>query len=178
MLGLHLQMLGTTADITQRKGAEEAVQRTQFYLNEGQRLAHLGSWAFNAAGFDYWSPELFRIHGLDPGDRPPTVEGYLNLVHPEDRQFMKKGIQRMLAQSRGFDFTKRIVRPDGKIRYVRWVGVPVTLGLTFKGFVGTGIDVTEQEQLERERKRLLRLKAELAHINRVSMWGNGRITGA
>jgi PAS domain S-box-containing protein len=171
MFGPQLQKFTMADDIIQRKRAEEALQRTQFYLNEGQRLAHMGSWALNAAGFDYWSSELFRIHGLDPNDRPPTVEGYLDLVHPEDRQFMKEGIQRMLADRREFDFTKRIVRPDGEIRHVRCVGVPVIEGATFKGFVGTGIDVTEQKRLEQERERIRHLEIELAHTNRVSMLG-------
>ena len=143
----------------------------QFKGNEGHRFAHMGSWSFNAAGFDYWSSELFQIHGLDPNDGPPAVEGYLNLVYPEDRQFIREGMQRMLAGHHGFDFTNRIVRPDGKIRHVRWVGVPVTNGVVFEGFVGTGIDVTEQEQLERERERLLQLEADLAHIDRVSTLG-------
>ena len=81
----------------------------------------------------------------------------------------------MLANHCEFDFTKRIVRPDGSIRYVRWVGVPVTEGVTFEGFVGTGIDVTEQELLEQERERLRQLETDLAHTNRVSMWGNARL---
>src|SRR3989475_5522141 len=53
-------------------------------------------------------------------------------------------MQTMLTDHHGFDFTKRIVRPDGTIRHVRCVGVPAAHG---EGFVGTGIDVTEQEQL-------------------------------
>jgi PAS domain S-box-containing protein len=137
----------TAIDIDDRKRAEQALQRTQFYLGEGQRLVHMGSWAFNAVGFDYWSAELFQIHGLDSSGKPPTVEEYLALVHPEDREFMRQGIQQMLTDHRGFDFTKRIVRPDGEIRHVRCVGVPVAVGTTFEGFVGTGIDITEQEQL-------------------------------
>ena len=48
-------------------GRERAEHRREFYLAEGQRLAHMGSWAFNASGFfEYWSPELFQIYGLDP----------------------------------------------------------------------------------------------------------------
>src|SRR5437899_7760955 len=74
--GTLLYWIGINLDIEDRKQAE-------FYLAEGQRLAHMGSWAFNAAGFDYWSPELFRIHGLHPSDKAPTVEEYMGLVHPE-----------------------------------------------------------------------------------------------
>ena len=65
--------------------AVEEWKLAEFYLAEGQRLAHMGSWAFNAAGFDYWPSELFQIYGLDPSGKPPTVEEYLDLVHTEDR---------------------------------------------------------------------------------------------
>ena len=127
----------------------------------------MGSWAFNAAGFEYWSSELFRIYGLDPGGKPPTVEEYLALVHPEDRAFMKQGIANMLADHLAFDFTKRIVRPDGEIRHVRCVGVPVTQGGIFQGFLGTGMDVTEQERLTEElrlNERYLSEGQRLAHM--------------
>src|SRR5882724_11693674 len=148
--GRPYQMFGTVQDITDRKRAQEALQQSQFYLAEGQRLAHMGSWAFDATGFTYWSSELFQVYGLDPHGKPPTVEEYLALVHPEDRAFMKQGIAQMLQDHRAFDFTKLIVRPDGEIRRIRWVGVPVTQVGTFQGFLGSGIDVTDRERLTEE----------------------------
>ena len=153
--------IGVNIDLEERKIAD-------FYLAEGQRLAHMGSRAFNAAGFDYWSSELFQIHGLDPSGKAPTVQEYMNLVHPENRGLVGQAIQKMLTDRRGFDFTKRIVRADGKIRYIRCVGVPVTHGATFQGFVGTGMDVTEQEQLAKE---LQRREAFLAKAQRLSHTG-------
>src|SRR5579863_3840594 len=48
--GRPYQMFGTTQDITERKRAEEALRRSQFYLSEGQRLAHMGSWAAKDLG--------------------------------------------------------------------------------------------------------------------------------
>jgi PAS domain-containing protein len=96
---------------------------------------------------------LFRIHGLDPRGKPPSVEEYLVLVQPEDRAFMQQGITQMLADHRAFDFTKRIVRSDGEIRHVRCVGVPVTQGGIFQGFLGTEMDVTEHEQLTKQLRR-------------------------
>jgi PAS domain S-box-containing protein len=167
--GTLLYWIGINLDIEERKQAE-------FYLAEGQRLTHTGCWAFNAAGFEYWSSELFRIHGLEPSGKAPSIPEYMALVHPEDREFVAQEIQKMLADNRGFDFTKRIVRPDGAIRRVRCVGSPATNGGIFQGFVGTGIDVTEQEQLaqalRKSEEELRRREAYLAEAQRLSHTGS------
>jgi PAS domain S-box-containing protein len=170
--GKIVRWYGTLTDIEDRKRAEKALEQSQMYLTEGQRVAHMGSWAFNAAGFEYWSSELFRIHGLDPSGKPPTVEEYLALVYPEDRAFIEQGIAKMLDDHLAFDFTKRIVWPDGEIRHVRCVGVPVMRGRIFQGFLGTGVDVTEEELLTRE---LERRQAHLAEAQRLTHTGSWTI---
>ncbi len=93
---------------------------------------------------------------------------------------MKQAIGKMLVDHRGFDFTKRILGPDGKIRYIRCVGVPVTHGATFQGFVGTGMDVTEQEQLtkalrksEEELRQVLDLTPQLIAATFILMTKSG-----
>jgi PAS domain S-box-containing protein len=96
--------------------------------------------------------------GTGTGSEAPSIREYIALVHPEDREFVAQAIETMLAEHRGFDFTKRIVRPDGSIRHVRCVGTPATSGGVFQGFVGTGIDVTEHEELT---KALRKSEAEL-----------------
>src|SRR5450432_1288516 len=138
--GTVLCWIGINLDIDDRKKAK-------LYLAEGQRLAHTGSWTFGPGGFDYWSSELFRIHGLEPRPKAPSVAEYLALVHPDDRETVVQEIQKMLERNTGFDFTKRIVRPGGAIRHVRCVGIPAASHGIFPGFIGTGIDVTEHEQL-------------------------------
>jgi len=160
--GTLLYWVGVNLEIDELKQAE-------FYLAEGQRLAHNGSWAFNAAGFNYWSPELFAIHGLDPGGKAPSIPEYMALVHPDDREFVAQEIHKMLETHRGFDFTKRIVRPDGTVRRVRCVGVPTTHGTAFQGFVGTGVDVTAQEELT---DALRRSEAWLSEAQRLSHTGS------
>jgi PAS domain S-box-containing protein len=167
--GRPYQMFGTVQDITDRKRAEEALQRTQFYLSEGQRLAHMGSWAFNAAGH-YWSDELYKIYGLDPQNGAPTVEQYLALVHPQDRASMAQTIKRMQEEHCGFDQIERIVRPDGQLRYVRAVAVPVVEQGVFKGFVGTTMDVTEQELLTQELRRERAYLAEAQSLTHIGSW--------
>ncbi len=171
------QYIGTAADVTDRKTAEEQVrrnaeelQRSEFYLAEGQRLGHMGSWAFDAGGFYYWSPELFRIHGLDPASKPPSLQEYLDGVHPQDRESMAGLINGILEDASPFDATKRIVRPNGEVRYVRCVGVPLVDNKGLKKYVGSAIDVTGHELLTRELRRREAYLAEAQRLSHTGSW--------
>jgi PAS domain S-box-containing protein len=174
--GSIVKWYGSSFDIEERKTAEEQLrrnaeelQRSEFYLAEGQRLAHMGSWAFDPDGFYYWSPELFRMYGLDPASKPPSVQEYLDRVHPHDRESMADLIKGILAKASPFDATKRIVRPNGEVRYIRCVGAPVVENQSLKKYVGSAIDVTEHELLTQE---LRRREAYLTEAQRLSHTGS------
>src|SRR5258706_3383442 len=168
--GNIVKWYGSSLDIEDRKRAEEELRRSEFYLSEGQRLAHMGSWVLDAAGcFPYWSHELFHIYGLDPAKEGPSFEEYLASIHPQDREFMRSLINRMIAEASGCDVTKQIVRPSGEVRYVRCVGVPIVENGTLKRIVGTAIDITGHELLTQE---LRRREAYLAEAQRLSHTGS------
>jgi PAS domain S-box-containing protein len=171
------QMFGTTQDITDRKLAEQALRRNQFYLSEGERLAHMGSWASRDLGIRwsddltiYWSDEVYKIYGLDPRNGPPNLQQYLAAVHPQDRASMAETIEMMHRQHCGCDVTKRIVRPDGELRYVRCVGIPVFEDGVFQGFHGTTMDVTAQELLTQELRREQAYLAEAQSLAHIGSW--------
>jgi PAS domain S-box-containing protein len=174
--GRPYEIFGTVQDITDRKRAEDVLQRTQFYLREGERIAHIGSWAFNESGH-YWSDELYKIYGLDPQNGAPTVEQYLNLIHPEDRPAMARTIKLMQEQHCGHDLVERIVRPDGQLRYVRAVAIPAVENSVFKGFIGTTMDVTEQELLTQELRQQQAYLAEAQSLTHIGSWGCNFVTG-
>jgi PAS domain S-box-containing protein len=174
--GRPYEIFGTVQDITDRKRAEETLQQTQAHLREGQRLAHMGSWAFNHLGH-YWSDELYEIFGLDRGNGVPAIEQYLAIIHPEDRASMAETIHIMYQQHAGCDVTKRIVRPDGQLRYVRCVAIPVIEQGVFKGLRGSAIDVTEQELLTQELRRQQAYLAEAQSLTHVGSWACNFLTG-
>jgi PAS domain S-box-containing protein len=174
--GNIVKWYGSSLDIDERRTTEEqlrtntrALQRSEFYLAEGQRLGHMGSWAFDPDGFYYWSPELFRMHGLDPASKPPGHQEYLDCLHPQDRESMANLIRGILAEASPFDAIKRIVHPNGEVRYIRCVGVPVVENQGLKKYVGSAIDVTEHELLTQE---LRRREAYLAEAQRLSHTGS------
>ena len=163
--GTLLYWIGVNLEIEERKQAE-------FYLAEGERLAHMGSWVFNPAGvFNYWSRELFHMYGLDSAKEGPSLQEYLACIHPQDREFMGSLIKRMIAEASGCDVTKRIVRPNGEVRYVRCVGAPVVENGTLKRIVGTAIDVTVHELLTQELRRREEYLAEAQRLSHTGSFG-------
>jgi PAS domain S-box-containing protein len=181
--GRPYQMFGTVQDITDRKRTEEALRQSQFYLSEGQRLAHMGSWASNDLSIRwsddlgiYWSDEVYKIYGLNPQNGAPNLKQYLAAIHPDDRASMAETIRVMHEQRCGCDVTKRIVRPDGEVRYVRCVGVPVFEGGVFKAFHGTTMDVTEQELLTQELRREQAYLGEAQSLTHTGSWACNLVT--
>src|SRR5260370_28541086 len=138
----------------------------------------MGSWAFNPSGFfDHWSRELLKIYGLDPEKEAPTLEEYLATIHPQDRELMARTIEKMVADGLGCDRKKRIVRPDGVVRYIRCVGVPVFDNGSLKSIVGTAMDITEQEMLTQEMRRRQAYLTEAQRLSHTGSFGWNVVTG-
>ena len=167
--GRAYEMFGTVQDITDRKRAEDALHRMQAHFREAQRLARMGTWTSDGSSC-HWSDELYQIYGFHSRDGVPTTEQFLENIHPQDRACIADAIKMMLEQKRGCDVTTRIVRANGEAGYVRCVGVPVVEQGIFKGFLGIGIDVTEQELLTQELRREQAYLAEAQSLAHIGSW--------
>ena len=161
-----------TSEVLQRQRAEEALQRSEAYLAEAQRISHTGSFGWDvASGQIFWSEETFRIFEYDPANKP-TVEVMLRRTHPEDRVFFQETLDQVARDKKAFDFEHRLLLPDGSVKYVQVVG---HASINDKSgnfeFVGAVTDITERRRAEEERERLRQVQADLAHVTRMTTMG-------
>jgi PAS domain S-box-containing protein len=146
-------MVAMTEDISERKRAEQALQRSESYLAEAQRMTKAGSWAYNPFTWKtiYWSDEMFRIIGVEPQTGLPTREDIWERVHPEDRDHVKKLASRGAREKVVHVIDYRLALPGGSVKYIHSIRHPV---LNDAGEVvevmGTSMDVTEQKRAEEE----------------------------
>jgi len=149
----------------ERKGAEQALRRSENFLTEAQRLSHTGSFGWNVAtGEIYWSDETFRIFDCDPATTKPSSELVLERTHPEDRDAVRREIDRAAADQSDFDNEHRLQMPDGSIKFIRVVAHPSSADESgAQVFTGAITDITElrrADQALRESEERFRTMAD------------------
>ncbi|MEO6053273.1 MAG: PAS domain S-box protein [Chthoniobacterales bacterium] len=139
-----------TRDLTDRKAAEDKIQTSQSALLETQRIAHLGSWSWiPSTGELMWSDEQFRLLGFEPGTVAPSVDLFISTVHPDERAFVKKSINKAIEENRPYQIECRIIHPNGAVRYIQSRGEVFRdeAGAVLR-MVGSATDITERKQHE------------------------------
>ncbi|MBI1902615.1 MAG: PAS domain S-box protein [Planctomycetia bacterium] len=137
-------------DVTQQKEAEDALRQSEKRFQQLADNIVEVFWITTADGADmvYVSPAYEQIWGRTCRSLYENPHQWLECIHAKDRgrvakAFIEKG---PLGQ---FDETYRIIRPDGKVRWIRDRGFPVrdASGRVYR-IAGTAQDVTRQKRAE------------------------------
>ncbi len=175
--GNVVKWFGSSIDIEDQKRAEQRMaekaselERSEFYLREGERLARMGSWSLRREGiFDYWSPETFSIFGFDPSQGIPTLKEWLDVLRPTDGDRVHELIQRMFSEGVKGDIQYRVEHPEHGQKTMHSIGEPILEDGEVARLIGNTLDITEQEKLTQE---LRRREAYLAEAQRLSHTGS------
>jgi len=139
-------------DITERKQAEDGLQKALKSLTNSQKLAKVGNWDWDLQkGEVEWSDEVYRIFGLDPDQFQPQIDSIMERFHPEDRKLHEVLITQAINDHEQYSFEARIILPDGETRYLLSTseGCFDESGKLIQ-ISGTVQDINERKQVEEE----------------------------
>ncbi len=154
-------LIGVSRDITERYRIGERLRKSQDSLSKAQRLAHIGNWELDLQGNGlWWSDEIFRIFEIDQELFGATYEGFLDVIHPEDREEVNRAYTESLLDRSPYEIEHRLLLADGRIKYVRerCESYFDDQGKPLKS-IGTVQDITEHHQA-REALSTLNLELE------------------
>jgi PAS domain S-box-containing protein len=138
---VHVGMIpGTTnsvaslVDITESKQAEEAVKEREIQLKNALALANLANWEFDVrTGMFTFNDRFYELYGTDStsegGYQMHEAVYFREFVHPDDRERILEEVNRNRTRSDPHyltDFEHRIIRRDGRIRYIAVRGEKIT----------------------------------------------------
>jgi formate hydrogenlyase transcriptional activator len=164
-------LYGRLADslVALRRLSAEKLRRSEAYLSEAQRLSHTGSFGWSiSSGEIHWSEETYKILEYDPAVKP-ALELVFQRIHPDDRDFVQRTIDRAAEARADLDFEHRLLMPDGSVKQLH---VLARASETFSGdleFVGAVTDVTQRKRAE---ETLRQSEAYLAEAQRLSHTGS------
>ncbi len=151
-------MFGSLTDIDARRRQEQALRKSELFLDQTGRVAGVGGWELDlATNLMQWTAETFRIHGMAPGGTPPLSDA-VDFYAPEARPVIGGALARAMASGEPWDLQLPFMRADGRQIWVRSVGEAIMEAGRPVRLTGALQDVTahvaERAALARSNERL------------------------
>jgi PAS domain S-box-containing protein len=142
--GKPIRMTGLCLDVSERKGIEEELLKSERNLAEAQRIAGIGSWEWDmVSNTTRWSKEMYRIYGLAPETYDGKPETILKVVHPDDVGKFTDSLDGNLKDGSFPTLEYRVIHSDGTVHHILANGL-VEFGADGRPTrsLGTALDVT------------------------------------
>ncbi len=129
---------------------QERMARLDDQFRVVQRIGRVGTWEVDlATRRAWWSDEVYRILGVEPGSLDVTMDRFLAFVHPDDVGRVRAAGAAALQTTEPVAFEFRVVRPAGAVRYIeRRAAVVRGERGTADRVIGTVRDITERRLQE------------------------------
>jgi len=139
---------------TEKRRTDETLRKRETDLKEAQRIAHVGSWEWNADSDTItWSEEYYRIYGRDPKQRPPGYKEHLQHYTSESAARLDAAVKKAQQTGQPYELDLEQARTDGTRRWVTARGEATRDARgRIDGLRGTAQDITERKQAEESRR--------------------------
>ncbi|HEY6158165.1 MAG TPA: PAS domain-containing protein [Gemmatimonadales bacterium] len=142
-------------DVTERVRAEEGLRKTERLLVEAEQLGQTGSWEQDLVSQQVFNSDAnLRLFFGDDRGKGARLEDYVEAIHPDDRAWVLRRREQLLAGTGSGDIEYRVVWPDGSVHWIfgRATVVRDQSGRPIRSY-GTNADITERKNAEQELAR-------------------------
>ncbi|MFN3402571.1 MAG: PAS domain-containing protein [Cytophagaceae bacterium] len=161
--GKSLQIIGIINDITDKKEIESKLLQSKRSYKEIQALSHVGNYKWTKEeNIIFWSDEMFRIYGFEPGELELLPEKIEQYVHPDSIEYRTQLMNQLVSKEGQYSYEHKILKKDGSTGYISGTVVSIfdSHAQPYE-IIGYAQDVTEKKLIE---EKLIKLNAELEDI--------------
>lgn len=169
--GAFLGHRGTAVIITRRKETEQRLKESEARFRDFADSASDWLWEMDQdLRFSYVSRAAQELSGL-PLQKMLGMTREQLITRPEEKAFWQPHLDDLKAHRPFREFRYTFVRPDGRELHWSISGTPVfdELGI-FRGYRGTGRDITEQTVMQHKVAESQHLLSEAQHISKIGSW--------
>lgn len=156
-------------NLSRRQRVERLLRESEYRLRLAAEAAGAGLWSLKLATNVFWLTDQTRKLFALPENETVTLERFLAVVHPEDRELIRRRLKELSESGGDSGVNFRIVRPDGTIA---WIASRRSVQCDSSGrpqsLTGVSTDITEQN---RNAEEMRRLQVEAWHADRVARTG-------
>lgn len=152
--------------------ALKALMRSQNRQDALLSLAGLGTWEYDvlADQITHWSEQIYQLAGLEGTQIAPSVQTYLDTLHPDDANELSRLMHRAIAHGELYHTVLRHIHPDGTIRWAEVKGVALQENGQTVALMGSLLDITQQKQNSLALARAKELLERSSEAVRMGTW--------
>lgn len=167
-----LAFIKINRDLGMLKRANADLRLTTESFKHAEEIGNFSSWQWHVDSNKYiFSDNQYGLFGVEPNSFEPTIENFLEFVHPDDRHIVSEGVKTALSERKPSNAFFRVIRKDGTLRYFKSVARLTDFHDNLV-FIGINSDITEQHlsniALEERNRELEQSNAELASFNHIA----------
>jgi PAS domain S-box-containing protein len=143
--------VGASIDVTELLRTERELRSREEHLRLAQSAARIGTFERDfVTGEVRVTDQMAALLGLAPADYPKTIAKFLEAVHPQDRE----EVRRLFARSEDSGEASgewRVVWPDGTVHWIlaSWRVFKDAAGRPLR-LIGADLDITDRKRAEEE----------------------------
>lgn len=141
--------------------------------NQSEIVSGHGSWTWDQQSDKFtFSDNLYRLLGEQPQSFEPTIQNFMQYVHPEDVELLSQQVEQMKENVELPYIYYRVVHKNGNIKHLKAYGKSIINDEEETVLLGTTADITDEiisfRNLEERNLELERNNQELSSFNYVA----------